>query len=108
MANLELVNRVGPGRPRVRPGRAKSDGLALDPTRAGPDRQNSGLTLALLGSGRVGPRANRAWPCPWTVYRQSWDQSSSSDEPRRMQVLDLYCLTRFESESSSRGLSIKD
>ena len=26
----------------------------------------------------------------------------SSDEPRRVQVLDLYCLTRFESESSGR------
>ena len=30
-------------------------------------------------------------------------QSLKSDEPRRMQVLDLYCLTRFESESSSKG-----
>ena len=28
---------------------------------------------------------------------------SSSDEPRRVQVLDLYCLTRFESEDSRRG-----
>ena len=27
----------------------------------------------------------------------------SSDEPRRVQVLDLYCLTRFESEGSGRG-----
>ena len=27
---------------------------------------------------------------------------SSSDEPRRVQVLDLYCLTRFESEGSGR------
>ena len=25
-------------------------------------------------------------------------KSSGSDEPRRVQVLDLYCLTRFESE----------
>ena len=29
-------------------------------------------------------------------------EGSSSDEPRRVQVLDLYCLTRFESESSGR------
>ena len=29
-------------------------------------------------------------------------KGSSSDEPRRVQVLDLYCLTRFESESSGR------
>ena len=27
-------------------------------------------------------------------------KGSSSDEPRRVQVLDLYCLTRFESKSS--------
>ena len=27
-----------------------------------------------------------------------------SDEPRRVQVLDLYCLTRFESEGSSKGI----
>ena len=31
-------------------------------------------------------------------------KGSSSDKPRRVQVLDLYCLTRFESESSSRGI----
>ena len=31
-------------------------------------------------------------------------KSLKSDEPRRVQVLDLYCLTRFESESSSRGI----
>ena len=30
-------------------------------------------------------------------------KGSSSDEPRRVQVLDLYCLTRFESEGSRRG-----
>ena len=30
-------------------------------------------------------------------------KGSSSDEPRRVQVLDLYCLTRFESENSRRG-----
>ena len=29
-------------------------------------------------------------------------KGSSSDAPRRVQVLDLYCLTRFESESSGR------
>ena len=60
-------NRVGPGRPRVGPGRAKSDALALDPMRAGPNDQNSGPTLALSGSGRVDPRAKLARPDPWTV-----------------------------------------
>ena len=30
-------------------------------------------------------------------------EGSSSDEPRRVQVLDLYCPTRFESEGSGRG-----
>ena len=30
-------------------------------------------------------------------------KSPKSDEPRRVQVLDLYCLTRFESEGSGRG-----
>ena len=31
-------------------------------------------------------------------------KGSSSDESRRVQVLDLYCLTRFESEGSRRGV----
>ena len=31
-------------------------------------------------------------------------KSPKSDEPRRMQVLDLYCLTRFESKSSSKEI----
>ena len=31
-------------------------------------------------------------------------KSPKSDEPRRVQVLDLYCLTRFESKSSSKGI----
>ena len=31
-------------------------------------------------------------------------KSLKPDEPRRVQVLDLYCLTRFESESSSREI----
>ena len=31
-------------------------------------------------------------------------KSPKSDEPRRVQVLDLYCLTRFESESSSKEI----
>ena len=31
-------------------------------------------------------------------------KSLKSDEPRRVQVLDLYCLTRFESKSSSREI----
>ena len=35
-------------------------------------------------------------------------KSSRSDEPRRMQVLDLYCLARFESEVQAEEKSIKD
>ena len=31
-------------------------------------------------------------------------KSPKSDDLRRVQVLDLYCLTRFESESSSREI----
>ena len=31
-------------------------------------------------------------------------KSPKSAEPRRVQVLDLYCLTRFESEGSSKGI----
>ena len=31
-------------------------------------------------------------------------KSWKSEEPRRVQVLDLYCLTRFESEGSSKGI----
>ena len=31
-------------------------------------------------------------------------KSPKSDEPRRMQVLDLYCLTKFESEGLSKGI----
>ena len=31
-------------------------------------------------------------------------KSPKSDEPRRVQVLDVYCLTRFESKSSSREI----
>ena len=31
-------------------------------------------------------------------------KSLKSDEPRKVQVLDLYCLTRFESKSSSKGI----
>ena len=53
---------------RAGPGRAKSDVLALDPMRAGPRHQHLALTLALIGSGQANPRANRARPCPWTVY----------------------------------------
>ena len=48
-------------------GRAESDVLALDPMRPGPRHQHLALTLALVGSGRADPRANRARPCPWTV-----------------------------------------
>ena len=42
-----VSDRVGPGQPRVRSGRAKSETLALDPMRAGPGHKNTG---------------------PWTVY----------------------------------------
>ena len=38
-----------------------------------------------------------------TVDSRSF-KSPKSDEPRRVQVLDLYCLTRFESKSSSKGI----
>ena len=31
-----------------------------------------------------------------------------SDESRRVQVKDLYCLTRFESEIKKEELSVKD
>ena len=45
-------NRVGSGRPRVGPGQAKSNALALDLMRV---RQDAKI-LAWL------------WPCPWSVY----------------------------------------
>jgi hypothetical protein len=64
---LLLSDRAGPGRPRVGPGSGQVRCLGPDPMRAGPTHQNSGPALALLGSGRVDPRANRARPCPWTV-----------------------------------------
>ena len=35
-------------------------------------------------------------------------KGSRSDEPRRMQILDLYCLARFESEVQAKEKSIKD
>ena len=38
-----------------------------------------------------------------TIVNSCRFKGSSSDEPRRVQVLDLYCLTRFESEGSRRG-----
>ena len=38
-----------------------------------------------------------------TIVNSHRFKGSSSDEPRRVQVLDLYCLTRFESENSRRG-----
>ena len=38
-----------------------------------------------------------------TIVNSRRFKGSSSDEPRRVQVLDLYCLTRFESEGSGRG-----
>ena len=42
-----LSDRVRSGQPWVRPGRAKSDDLALDPMHARPGHEKSGLTLAL-------------------------------------------------------------
>ena len=35
-------------------------------------------------------------------------KGSSCEEPRRVQVLDLYCLTRFEGEVQVEEKSIKD
>ena len=37
-----------------------------------------------------------------TIVNSRRFKGLSLDEPRRVQVLDLYCLTRFESESSGR------
>ena len=38
-----------------------------------------------------------------TIVNSRRFKGSSCEEPRRMQVLELYCLTRFESENSRRG-----
>ena len=38
-----------------------------------------------------------------TIVNSHRFKGSSCEEPRRVQVLDLYCLTRFESETSRRG-----
>ena len=38
-----------------------------------------------------------------TIVNSRRFKGSSCEEPRRVQVLDLYCLTRFESENSRRG-----
>ena len=38
-----------------------------------------------------------------TIVNSRRFEGSSCEEPRRVQVLDLYCLTRFESENSRRG-----
>ena len=43
-----------------------------------------------------------------TIVNSRRFKGSSSDEPRRVQILDLYCLTRFESEIQEEGMSIKD
>ena len=40
-----LLDRVGSGQPQVGPGRAKSEALALDPMRAGPEHQKFGPAL---------------------------------------------------------------
>ena len=39
-----------------------------------------------------------------TIINSCKFKGSSYHEPRRVQVLDLYCLTRFESENSRRGV----
>ena len=39
-----------------------------------------------------------------TIVNSRRFKGSSCEEPRRVQVLDLYCLTRFESKSSSREI----
>src|SRR6266545_2423960 len=41
------------------------------PGQGRPSQKWLALTLTLLGSGRVDPRANRVWPDPWTVYTGS-------------------------------------
>ena len=54
--------------------------------------------------------------CPYLLQLQTIkaivnscrSKSSRSYEPRRMQVLDLYCLARFESEVQAEEKSIKD
>ena len=38
-----------------------------------------------------------------TIVNSRRFKGSSCEEPRRVQVLDSYCLTRFESENSRRG-----
>ena len=38
-----------------------------------------------------------------TIVNSRRFKGSSCEEPRRVQVLDLYCLTRFEGENSRRG-----
>ena len=48
----------GPGQPT----------LARGPAKQGQGHPSSGPTLALGGPVRVGPRARRARPNPWTVY----------------------------------------
>jgi len=42
--------------------------LAHGPAKQGQGQQTSGPTPALGGPVRVGPRARRARPDPWTVY----------------------------------------
>ena len=50
---------AGPGQPLVGSGSGQVRHLGPRPHEGGARSQNSGLTLALLGSGRVGPRANQ-------------------------------------------------
>ena len=50
-----------------------------------------------------GPQVLRLQTIKTIIDSRSF-KSPKSDKPRRVQVLDLYCLTRFESESSSKGI----
>ena len=61
------------------------------------------LFLKLFHCGRGGENSENSADWCQADHRHCYDfsrrfKSSMSDEPRRMQVLDLYCLARFESE----------
>ena len=68
----------------------------------GQPSQPRGLRLAFLPYTRTTRPLLRLQTIK-TIVNSRRFEGSSSDEPRRVQVLDLYCLTRFESEGSGRG-----
>ena len=75
---------------------------------------SSPQTLAIwLGSTKITERSPKIWKTKLYLLRLQTIKaivdshsfkSPKSDEPRRVQVLDLYCLTRFECEGSSKGI----